>query len=378
MDDLESRQQLADLTVVVLTRNRPAYLLEVIKYWSRWPVTLLVLDGSDHPVEAASLYAGEARLILHSEISTSGRFGFAASRLNTPFACLHSDDDFTLARGAAQTIRWIKDNPEISCVASDVFMFSEDRTGFLWKHGRTVMSPVPNERVAGHFADYRFSYFYGIQRSKQLSIALSAVAAATECPEFIEYPSFAVGYEVGIEICGAALGQLSNWPDVLLLKRVGNETRWAWEQESHEWLEDPNAQAALRAWRSILSQHLAPHLNVSEAVVDGWITEAMQLYCRGVTAKGNEGANLPGLVNSFSRALRPKSKKTDGPTAIASTRFVYNTQAFAFGALRGTYRASMKILGRPRRNHYLYSGLDRADPRDVKDVADILDKKYHK
>jgi len=90
MDDFEVRQHLADLTVVVFTRNRLGYLQGVVKYWSRWPVSLIVLDGSDQPVDKESLDAGEARLVLHSEIPINDRFRFAASRLDTPFACLHS------------------------------------------------------------------------------------------------------------------------------------------------------------------------------------------------------------------------------------------------------------------------------------------------
>ena len=368
MNDLEIRQQLAKLTVVVLTVNRPGYLRGVIKYWSQWPVTLLILDGSDQPVEAASLRAGEARLILHSEIPISGRFRFAASQLDTPYACLHSDDDFTLARGAAQTISWMNDKPEISCVASDVFMFSEDRTGNLWHPGRTLTSRMPNERIAEHLAHYRFSYFYGIQRSNQLSIALDAVAAATGCQEFIEYPNIAAGYELGIEICGAALGQLSNWPDVLLLKRVGNETRGSAGQYAYEWLGDFEAQSAVRAWRSILSQHLAPHLDSSEAAVDRWLDEAFILYCQSSQQNNFVQQKSGDMVSKFARALMPKGEMFHN--SRPSTRFVHRAHNVGFQALRGLFRKFMKILGKPRPS---VSTLDVANPLDLLDVVSILD-----
>jgi len=376
MDDFEVRQHLADLTVVVYSRNRLGYLHGVVKYWSRWPVSVIVLDGSDQPVDKESFDAGEARLILHSEISINGRFSFAASQLDTPFACLHSDDDFTLARGAAQTIAWLKANPEISCVASDVLVFTESRESAGVDSGRSVMSEEPGQRLAEHFSDYRFSYFYGIQWASHLSIALNAVVEATACREFVEYPDDAAGYELGMEICGAALGRLSKSPDVLLLKRVGNEDRVAGGQRSNEWLEDPNAQLAVRAWRSILSQHLAPHLDDSESTVDSQIAEAMRLFCQQEKIKEQERARTLQLISAIARFLKPKSNTTRETQSSTLTSLLHRSHTFSFRALRGTYRASMKALFRPRPNVFTISELGCADPLDLQDVITILDGNY--
>ena len=377
MDDLEVRQLLADLTVVILTRNRPGYLQGVVKYWASWPVSLIVLDGSDRPVDELLLDAGEANLIGYSAVPINDRLNFAASRIDTPFACLHSDDDFTLARGAAKAIAWLQANPEITCVASDVLLFSEDRTSGLGPPGRTVISVEPDQRMAVHFSDYRFAYFYGIQRSRQLSIALTAVAAATDCPEFIGYPNVAAGYELGIEICGAALGRLSNSPDVLLLKRVGNESRTAENQESNEWLEDPKAQSAVRAWRLILAHYLAPHLDVSEVTVDGWIAEALSLFCKLCqrdTLEQQKRERSKNLVGKVARVLKPKNSMLYD--SRPATRLAHIAHAISYQAIRVTFRATMKTIGRPRPKALtLLSKLDRAD---LQDVVSILDGNFDK
>jgi hypothetical protein len=346
MDDFEVRQHPTDLTVVVFSRNRLGYMQGVVKYWSRWRVSLIVLDGSDQPVDKESLNAGEARLTLRSEIPINDRFNFA------------------LARGAAQTIAWLKVNLEIACVASDVLVFTESRESVGVDSGRSVMSDGPGQRLAEHFPDYRFSYFYGIQRASQLSIALNAVVEATACREFVEYPDDAAGYELGMEICGAALGRLSKSPDVLLLKRVGNEDRVAGGQRSNEWLEDPNAQLAVRAWRSILSQHLAPHLDDSESTVDSQIAEAMRLFCRQEKIKEQERARTLQLISAIARFLKPKSNTTRETPSSTLTSLLHRSHAFSFRTLRGTYRASMKVLGRPRTNVFTISELGRADPLD--------------
>lgn len=372
MDESAVRRHLADLSVVILTRNRSRYLQGVIKYWSQWPVTLILLDGSDCPVDESLLEAGEAKLVGFSAVPINERLKYAASRIDTPFACLHGDDDFTLARGAAQMIAWMKGNPEITCVASDVVLFSEDRACYVEPAGRTLISPNPKQRLLEHFSDYRFSYFYGIQRSKQLSIALSAVAAATDCAEFRKYPNAAAGYELGMEVCGAALGPLIHSPSVLLLKRVGNESRSAEKQGSNEWLEDVEAQDAVQAWQSILSHHLTPHLEVPLQTVDHWMTEALGLFCQDVKAKTALDGKTA-LIGKIATALRPKNNLELEFNSPNRTRLTLRVHIWTFHVLRSTFRAFMKMIGQPRTGVSKISEIDRVDPLDLQDVVLILD-----
>lgn len=235
--------------------------------------------------------------------------------------------------------------------------FGATRSGYI-QRARSITDPSPAARLMDHFSDYRFSYFYGIQRTQNLSAALSAVAEAVSCPELKAYRKGVCGIELGIEICGAALGGLTNSSDVLLLKSSGDLSLNSERQSSKEWLEDPNAQSAVRAWRYILSQHLATHLNMSVGEADAAIEEALMAFCiqanQKQTFEGEMRRRLQESIREASDILRPH-------------RHLY-------WGLRGIFRLMMRIVGRPRPNRVDILKLDRCDALDVQDVITTLDE----
>jgi hypothetical protein len=243
--------------------------------------------------------------------------------------------------------------------------------------GYSLTSDEPGQRLIVHFSDYRSSYFYGIQRAEQLSVALNTVVAGTGCREYVDHPNWVAGYELGVEICGAALGRLSNSSDVLHLRRVGNKkSETVQDQGTDKWLKGPESQMAVRAWRSSLSQHLARHLDVPEMTVDGWIAEAMTLYCRQEAIKEGRRRKTTRLIVDYCRSLKPKTNVVGDPKVKALIRLVRSARTIAFRALRWVYRAFMKVIGRPRLDVYTIQELARADRRDLDEVIAILDPNY--
>ena len=59
-----AKEELGKLTIIILTRNRPKELRRILRYWGRWPVSILLLDGSDTPTTADQSDSRLAKLIV--------------------------------------------------------------------------------------------------------------------------------------------------------------------------------------------------------------------------------------------------------------------------------------------------------------------------
>jgi glycosyltransferase domain-containing protein len=373
-DQCKYNQMLEDLTVVIITRNRPEALRGIVKYWSKWPVSLLILDGSDIPINRESLEIGVARAKFYSAPNKGERFFFAASAIETSFACLHSDDDFTLARGAARAIEWLGNNPDYICVSSDVQLFDSKLSTRSAPPGKWITSDTPQARIMDHLSDYRFSYYYGIQRTSSLCAALKAVNAATSEPAFIANPNDSIGYELGLEICCAALGRLGNSPEVILLKQIGNESRDAESQTPSEWLADPRTQAAVRAWRSALSREMSALIGCNEKSFDEWIAQALNRYSEVVDEELKAKSFGMRLVRSIAMSVRPHVLFQTTQTPSRRKKVVRRLHFTIYFTLRLGFRALTQHLGLIKNLMTGDLNSTNADPLDLQDVNSLLKK----
>jgi hypothetical protein len=88
----ESQHDFDDVTVVILSRNRPNYLLNLAKYWSLSNIKILICDGSDNPLPSYD-FLNNINLTKFNKVSLSERIQFASSSINTKFSFLQGDDD---------------------------------------------------------------------------------------------------------------------------------------------------------------------------------------------------------------------------------------------------------------------------------------------
>ena len=358
MDDDEARAYLEELTIVIFSRNRPIDLRRTMDYWSRWPVTLLVLDGSDLPLDVLGTRYGAAAVEAFSAVSMNARFEYAAANIHSSFACLHTDDDYLLARSVASALRALTTRPQLSCIASDGQFFDGAGQFSPSISGREILFDYPRDRLMDHFSHWSWSYVYGLHRAATFSQALSAVADAMNQAAFTLHSNL-IGFEFGMEICGSVLGRLGSTPDVLLLKRVGNENQSYHESQTWaEWLLDPAAEEAVLSWRRTLSQHLSPYAGVSPETMNSWIQDALSKVltdCQSASS-GRRGslqtlATFPlprDSVGRVSHALRPKSHPSEDGYLGRSRRLARRTHRAGFIAARRLFRAGGGLVGRGR------------------------------
>lgn len=344
--------------MIVPTRNRPSNLKRIIKYWGKWPVTIIVLDGSDSPQTARDFELSEATLVVHADVDFAARIAWCASQLSTPYACLQPDDDFVLCRGTAQAIEWLDNNPDFVAYASDGQFFTPDYRFTTSAQGRWLRSSDPRVRLLEHFKNYSWSYVYAIHRSNELRQTLRAVADSISTSQYLESPHSVAG-ELAFEICGSLLGPIGCGSTVMFLKAVGNQSDYLHSatQRWDEWLQDPKSESAVSSWSSTLSTRLAPTLGRPASEINQWILSALnlqldiQLQVTSHKPGVKDGVRVVPVPLDFagriSFFLRPRSHTSSDHRVGLAKRLIRKAHRLAFRLVRATFRTMATMGGRP-------------------------------
>jgi glycosyltransferase domain-containing protein len=178
------------LTILVPTRNRPAFLARLLRFIGtlqiRHPV--VIMDSSDP--KNAELNAGNVeRVRLNQGVdvrihpTTQGLLEKMASALalvSTPYACFWADDDFQLPEGLEACIRELEARPSIGCCLGRMLAVRIGPDSF---EGHELACPAREETAA----DLRlwlwsrnfYSTFYAVYRTPQLRRSLEITVAAS-------------------------------------------------------------------------------------------------------------------------------------------------------------------------------------------------------
>jgi hypothetical protein len=86
-------QILSNLTIVILTYNRPEYIKRAMRYWNNVGPIIVILDGSEAPISENILLKLDANIhYTHKPISLLERINLASKIVTTKYAILLSDD----------------------------------------------------------------------------------------------------------------------------------------------------------------------------------------------------------------------------------------------------------------------------------------------
>lgn len=115
---------LSKLTIVVPTFNRQGFILRQLEYLCRFPVTLIIADGSDFPMSIPRKYYNEYFKLIYFHMpgahTLRQRILRSIIHIHTQFACFLDDADFLLVSGLVRAISDLSDNDKASVAAGVV------------------------------------------------------------------------------------------------------------------------------------------------------------------------------------------------------------------------------------------------------------------
>lgn len=162
---------LSQLTIIVPSYNRQAYLLRSLKYWSGEEVRIIACDGTKHPISDTELANLESNIVyVHSPIALYSRLKNAVDMVATEFVMLASDDEFYISSALNACISELKKDLDlVSCGGRAIgFKYSDNLYFYpIYEklNGLELSDNSASERVYKHFSDYVPAHLYAVNRS---------------------------------------------------------------------------------------------------------------------------------------------------------------------------------------------------------------------
>lgn len=106
---------LRNLTIVIPTLNRQEFMMRQIAYWKNSGVTMIILDGSNTPVDIElykQLESDDNINYIYNNSSLTKRLSLANKYIKTKYTVYCSDDDFLLPFGLSKSIEALENDPK--------------------------------------------------------------------------------------------------------------------------------------------------------------------------------------------------------------------------------------------------------------------------
>lgn len=162
------------LTVVLMSHERPAFLRRAVRFYSDLPCRILVLDSSTEaqPAEVAGQFAN----VDYQHVPQYGYWGvraklaYGVEQVTTPFMVFAADDDFHVHDALREAVAFMEANPDYGlCQGYSMMYLSLPNSVSYYRRDKKVQEDYSAERAQDRVLDYMHQYlppFYAVQRTE--------------------------------------------------------------------------------------------------------------------------------------------------------------------------------------------------------------------
>ena len=199
------------------TYNRHSYALRNIDFWRNSNALLLVLDGSDNPLDFSliSNLPNNIRYI-HSNTPMYERIKSVLGFIETKYVVLLGDNQFFIYSALNKCILELESNTELVACMGRTVQFGYSGSKITWdiiyKDIRNISEDDGYSRIKNLFSNYVPTSSYAVVRSEYWKLAMKIAS-------FREYPAFALG-ELQFEILLAYFGKIKVLPVLMWLRSL--------------------------------------------------------------------------------------------------------------------------------------------------------------
>ncbi|MBV7550113.1 TIGR00180 family glycosyltransferase [Pseudomonas sp. PDM26] len=160
------------LTVVLMSHERPAFLRRAARFYSGLPCRILVLDSS---AEGQPSLAGQYENVDYQHVPQFGYWGvraklaFGVEQVTTPFMVFAADDDFHVHDALRAAVAFMEVNPDYGlCHGYSMMYLSQPNSVSYFRRDKKVCEDYSSEHAEERVLDYMHQYlppFYAVQRT---------------------------------------------------------------------------------------------------------------------------------------------------------------------------------------------------------------------
>jgi glycosyltransferase domain-containing protein len=163
------------LTLVVLTHNRPAFLRRTLQFYSTLPARVLVLDSSTESASAIAELFPDVDYRHLPQFSYTGlqeKAAYGVGLVTTPFMTFVPDDDFLLHDALIQSVDFLSANPDYGlCHGYCLMYLAYGNKVEYYRRDKKVCEDYASEDASERVLDYLGQYippFYAVTRTELL------------------------------------------------------------------------------------------------------------------------------------------------------------------------------------------------------------------
>ena len=217
---------LSNLTIIIPSFNRQAFLKRQLAFWRDTKATILILDGTHESLLDTQWPEKNIRYI-HMPVSIEKRLAFASDIIDTEYAAMLSDDELFIPSALEDCLGFLESNPSYAACKGQVLGFR--RNSFISRcqgvidytnlRGYEVASSVPGQRLLQHMSPYAMASLWAVHRSEILKKALKLAGLR---PPY----SCAAAFEVQISLVTAWFGKVKVLDQLMWLRSRENRNIW--------------------------------------------------------------------------------------------------------------------------------------------------------
>jgi glycosyltransferase domain-containing protein len=165
-----------DITIVIITHERPIYLERALNYAQIQPFKYVILDSSLEPYSKE--IPPNADYFHYPRIRMIDKLNLGIIKVNTKFVAVCADDDFLLTPALISLKQFLIDNESYSSVSGKSLSFNKHNNILQFYSMYSYASAIDisgndfKDRLFDSFVPY-FPLFYGVHRTKNLVEAFS-------------------------------------------------------------------------------------------------------------------------------------------------------------------------------------------------------------
>jgi len=207
------------LTILVPTRNRPAFLRRLLTYFKAIPPAAIIriIDSS----QGASLRENrltvqsfaDALQLEHVEDSTGmiSKCRKAMERVETPYTAFCADDDFLMLDAVQKCLQFLETHPDYHCAMGSWVWMNPDRQNRCHQTRCTSIDDDDPTLRMRRLANHWFSTFYGVYRTASFRRAWIVTDEASDYDRARVFP------ETLLSMLSVLYGKLAVLPHVYYL-----------------------------------------------------------------------------------------------------------------------------------------------------------------
>lgn len=302
---------LSNLSLVVLTYNRPLYAIRQMRFWTGTPVNLFILDGSEFAIndnDLAQLKLSNNIYYHHWPYPIEERVKQIIPLISTSYVVLLGDDDFFIPSSLIACINELEGNKDMVACMGRTLVFSIDSMGIT---GKPFYSEMKNykidennasDRMIEHMKNYTCSTIYAVHKAEIWKNCMTIFSSGNN-----KYSS-SYPLELEFEMASAYFGKSKVINNLMWLRSKENPpvntTDHNRKLPFEEWIHDQKYGAEVELFYTTLTTHLSQFDNSDPAMLRNNLEIAVGEYVNWVTLKGQ----IP-VRNNSSDTLITKIKK---------------------------------------------------------------------